>query len=385
MRPLHIVIAPDSFKGSASSSEICNYMKEGVLRAAIDADIHMCAIADGGEGTLDALLTAQPGKLVACEVQDPLGKNIQAQYALLADKTAVIETAKAAGLCLIEQTQENALCASTFGVGQLILDALMRGARKIVLGLGGSATSDGGCGMASALGIKFLTQENAAIAPGVKGLLDLDHIDISKIHPKVKECEFILLDDVENPLAGPSGALYTFGPQKGIKEDMLAKLDTAMFRYAHCLVKAFGRDVSYIPGAGAAGGMGAPLIAMGQAKQISGIDYILDCNGFDSLVADADLVLTGEGRMDGQTILGKAPVGVAKRARKHKAQVIAIVGSRAEDLTKLYAEGISLVLTCQLGPQSLEESLNSVAKTVPVAAETAIRAYMMSTERQKRL
>lgn len=370
-----IVLASDSFKGSATSREVESYLEEGLRRVLPDVPVVCVPIADGGEGTLDAL--AGPGRAVrvSCTVEGPAGGEVQAAFGMCSDGSAVIEMAEAAGLAL--NAGHAGEDASTFGVGQLIEAALDAGAQRILVGLGGSATSDGGKGMAEALGVRFLDGAGEEVEPGLAGLEALREIDCTGIDPRLKDTEVLGLTDVTNPLAGPSGAIAVFGPQKGLAAGRLDAYGSWMARYGLLVEEATGTKVADVPGAGAAGGLGAGLLAFAGARLVSGIDCVLDEAGFDDLLGCAALVITGEGRMDGQSIRGKAPVGVARRAKRQGVPVIAVVGSRADDIEAVYAEGIDLVLTTLGSVHTLAECMERVSIDIPLAGESAGRIFQL--------
>lgn len=378
MASLNVIIASDSFKGSASSRRVNDYIAEGVLRVTPDARVTRYPIADGGEGTMDALISARGGRVCSVRVTGPLGADVTAHYGFIEEeRTAVIEMAEASGITLIEQTAINALCASTRGVGEVILDALDRGAEHMYVGLGGSATSDGGMGMAKALGVRFLAADGGEVMDGLAGLSELHAIDITGVDDRVRQAEFIALTDVFNPLAGRRGAVYVYGPQKGIAKDDLPIVDAWMENYGYLLKRDVRSDAADVAGSGAAGGLGAALIALCEARVVSGIDFVLDAIGIEEDMRDCDLVVTGEGRMDSQSANGKAPVGVARIARQHGVPVVAIVGSRADDLGAIYREGIGLVIPTTTEPATLEECLARVAVSIPLAGESAMRAFLL--------
>ena len=380
-----ILLASDSFKGSASSRRIEELLELGVRRPMPDCTVLKYPIADGGEGTVDAVTDATGGRIRTVTVSGPLGDDVEARYGMLPDgRTAILEMAQASGITLIEQNRSNALNASTFGVGQMVLDAIDAGARRIYIGLGGSATSDGGAGMAKALGVRFLDGSGADIPCGLAGLEDLTAIDVTGLDPRIAETEFIALTDVSNPLVGNHGAVHVYGPQKGIVPDEANGLDGWMRRYADVVQAILGTDVSRIPGTGAAGGLGAALVAFCGAEIRSGIETVLDLIGIDDVMDDVDLVITGEGRMDAQSANGKAPVGVAQRAKRHGKPVIAVVGGRADDLGAVYDMGIDLVIPSVPGPMSLDECIRRVETNVPMAAETAARAFLLSSAARAR-
>ena len=372
-----VLIASDSFKGSVSSSGVADLIEEGVHRVCPDCPVSKFAIADGGEGTVEAVVGALGGEIREVEVSGPLGDPVLARYGLVSGGLAVIEVAESSGITLIEQTSENARNASSLGVGQLILDAIACGARRIYIGLGGSATSDGGVGMAKALGARFLDASGNPVPCGLAGLELLESIDCSRLSEKIASVEIVALTDVTNPLTGPTGAVYVYGPQKGIPADELEQLDGWMRHYAALLEKCVGRDVASLPGAGAAGGLGAALAAFCGARIERGIESVLDIIDLEGAMDGVDLVITGEGRMDAQSAYGKAPVGVAKRAKRHGIPVVAVVGSRADDLGTVYDEGIDLVLPIATGPLTLEQCMEQADVLLPIAGETATRALML--------
>lgn len=380
MDTLSVLIASDSFKGSVSSLGIADLLEEGIHRVVPGCEVRKFAIADGGEGTVEAVMSALGGQQMCVEVRDPLGDDVTAHYGMIGDDTAVIEMAEASGITLIEQNSENAGRASTWGVGQVMLDAVEHGAKRIYIGLGGSATSDGGAGMAKALGVRFLNSAGEDIPCGLIGLEELDSIDCSQMTHALDDVEIIAITDVTNPLTGPDGAVYVYGPQKGIPADAIARMDGMMVRYAQILKDTVGRDVDAVPGSGAAGGLGAALVAFCNAQIARGIDTVLDLIGLEEAMADVDLVITGEGRMDAQSAFGKAPVGVARRAKHHGIPVVAVVGGRAEDLGGVYDEGIDLVLSVAIGPITLAESIERASTLVPIAGENAVRALLMGAK-----
>lgn len=377
MDKLSVLIASDSFKGSVSSMGVADLLEQGIRRVAPDCAVRKFAIADGGEGTVEAIVSATQGQIREVEVSGPLGDTVTAHYGFIGEDTAILEMAEASGITLIEQNSDNARRASTWGVGQVILDAVDHGARRIFIGLGGSATSDGGAGMAKALGVRFLNAEGEEIPCGLVGLSELASIDTSGMTDRLKGIEVIALTDVTNPLTGPDGAVCVFGPQKGIPADDVARLDGWMARYAEILNATVGRAVDAVPGSGAAGGLGAALVAFCGARIQRGIETLLDIIGLEEAMEGVDLVITGEGRMDSQSAYGKAPVGVAKRAKRHGIPVVAVVGGRADDLGDVYDAGIDLVLSIATGPITLAESIARADVLVPIAGENAIRALLL--------
>jgi glycerate kinase len=340
-----IVIAPDSFKGTMSSIEICNIVEQGIKKVRNDLEVVKIPIADGGEGTVDSFLAAAGGSKVHLKVKDPFMREIDSFYGILPDqRTAVIEMAAASGLPLVEN-EKNPCLTSTYGTGQLIRDALDKGCNKIIIGIGGSATNDGGVGMAAALGVGFLNHHNESISLNGQGLEDLVRIDLSGRDRRLEQCEILVACDVNNPLYGQNGAAYVFAPQKGADEAMVSYLDRNLHHYAEILRHDLGLLVQDIPGAGAAGGLGAGLVAFASAELKPGIEIMLDCVGFDQLISDAALVLTGEGKIDGQSLGGKVPVGIGKRAKRHNVPVIAIVGDVGENLDPIYECGIHAIFS----------------------------------------
>ncbi len=399
-----VLLAIDSFKGCASSAQVEAWAAEGVVHACPSAQVTCLPIADGGEGTIDAVHTAAGGELRTVTVTGPMGEPEQARYLLLTresgDLEAVMEMAEAAGITSSPCTHEAALAASTYGVGQMMLDAVRAGATKIHIGLGGSATNDGGAGTLTALGARLLDAAGEPIEPGLAGLESVTSIDLAPALRAMAGVDIAILCDVDNPLVGARGALRVFGPQKGLGKDtpdsaaVIAECDSWLVRYAQLLTAARDacdgsdiqvakegarpRSLAGVPGAGAAGGLAAALLALG-ATLSSGVEAVLDIIGFDEAVRTADLVITGEGNMDGQTAGGKAPVGVARRAKHAHKPVVAIVGGRADDLDAVYAEGVDMVLPVCTRPMTLEQALtpDQAAANIRCAGETAVRAYLM--------
>ena len=324
-----ILVAPDSFKGTLSAAEAAMAMGRGVRRALPRASVTLRPVSDGGEGFIDALIPFMGGTPVRTEVQGPLpGQRVRARWALVGKgTTAVIEIASAAGLMLVPPGKRDPRVTTTFGVGELIRSALKRNVGSILVGIGGSATNDGGAGMASALGVKFLDSSGSALPPGGGALADLAHIDVTGLDGRLADTAVTVACDVTNPLTGSDGASRIFGPQKGGDPAAVALLDRALHRYADVLLRDLGVDVETIPGSGAAGGLGAGLIAFCNARLTSGIDLVLDVTGFDDALGSTDLVLTGEGRIDAQTRSGKALSGILRRARARHVPVAAVAGS----------------------------------------------------------
>ncbi len=357
---MRIVVAPDSYKGSVSALGVAQAMERGILHVFPDAEVRKIPIADGGEGTVEALVTATSGQLNQTEVTGPLGVKLSAQWGVLGDgKTAVIEMAAASGLPLVAKDKRDPRIATTFGTGELIRAALDAGLRKIIIGIGGSATNDGGTGMARALGARFTSDDGKALPEGGAALALLKHIDISGLDPRLLETEITVACDVDNPLCGPRGASAVFGPQKGATPEIVAELDSALAHFATCAQKVTCRNVAGLPGAGAAGGLGAGLMFFTSAKLKPGVEIVLDAVGFADVVKDAAFVITGEGRTDFQTAFGKAPVGVAKVAKQFKVPVFCLSGGLGEGSDDVLAQGIDAVMSICDKPMALEECMDS--------------------------
>ena len=395
-RPRRVLLAIDSFKGSVSSAQAEAAVAEGMRRVWPDAEVRTLPLADGGEGTLDAV-AACGGELVTCEVAGPLGKRVSARMLVDGEhESAVIEMAEAAGIGYSPCTESAALVATTYGVGELMLRAVRAGAKTIYIGLGGSATNDGGAGMLQALGARLVDDRGCDIAPGLAGLEHVASIDLAPALRALNGARIVVLSDVENPLVGRRGALAVFGGQKGLPADdaeALHRYDSWMVGYGRLLdtaiagaraqgllrtpegAQTFG-SVLGVPGAGAAGGLGAALLALG-AELRSGVETVLDLIGFDERVRDVDLVITGEGNMDEQSAAGKAPVGVARRAKRYGKPLVAVVGGRAVNLDAVYGQGIDLVLPICRKPMDLERALDSQEATTNLicAGESVARAY----------
>ena len=358
---MKIVIAPDSFKESMSAREAAEAIQEGfskILPSTVEYDL--IPMADGGEGTTEALMEALNAKTIATTVKDPLYRDITAKYAYASSqKIAIIEMAAASGLDLLTKEERNPLKTTTFGTGQLINHALELGAQKIILGIGGSATNDGGVGMLQALGVKFLDSNGHSIEPGGLHLLDIQTIDTTQLNSKFKNIDMSVACDVTNPLLGENGATMIYGPQKGATAKMIPKLDTALCHYHDKIKLQLDKDVKDIPGAGAAGGMGTALLAFLDAQLSKGIDVVLEETHFQSRIIDADLVITGEGKLDSQTIYGKTPIGVAQVAKQFNLPVIAIGGSLGEQYETVYDYGIDSVFSIMNQPTDLQYALDN--------------------------
>jgi len=371
---LKIVIAPDSYKGSLSALEVARAMERGVLSVFSQAEVKKIPIADGGEGTVEALVTATGGQLRRTEVYDPLGNRIVAQWGVLGDGlTAVIEMAAASGLPLVPHDKRDPRVTTTYGTGELIKAALDAGLRKIIIGIGGSATNDGGTGMARALGVRFLDVAGGEVAAGGGSLAEICRIDTTGLDPRLLNTEIVVACDVDNPLCGTRGASAVFGPQKGATPEMVQQLDAGLAKYANCAMQATGRDVADKAGAGAAGGLGAGLMFFTPAKLKPGVEIVLDAVGFSDIVRDADIVITGEGRTDFQTAFGKAPVGVAKVAKTHGVPVFCISGGLGDGADDVLGQGIDALMSICDRPISLEECMAAGSSLVEAAAARLCR------------
>lgn len=354
---MKVVIAIDSFKGSMSSMESGMAAKEGVLSVFPDAEVVVKPLADGGEGTVDAFASGTFSKRAEVEVTGPLGQKVTAVYAAMEEEQFVVmEMAAAAGITLVEE--KTPLEATTYGVGEMMLDAMNKGYRDFIMGIGGSATNDGGVGMLQALGYRFLDENGKELGLGAKILGNIASIDDSKVNPIVKECRFRIACDVNNPLYGERGATYIFGPQKGVTAELAPVLDKAMQNYARVSAEYVGKDYALEPGAGAAGGLGFAFKAYLNAELLPGIQLMLDATKLEDDIKDADIVITGEGRLDGQTAMGKVPVGVAKLAKKYGVKVLAFAGAVTKDAKNCNAEGIDAFFPIVRGVTTLAEAMD---------------------------
>ncbi len=379
---MKIVIAPQGFKGNLSALQVARAIVSGIKRVLPDAVTTIKPMADGGEGTVSALVDATGGKIMTKEVTDPLGGRVTAHWGLLSDKvTGVIEMAAASGLPLVPPEKRNPLVTTTYGTGELILAALESGCRKLIIGIGGSATNDGGAGMAQALGAKLVDAKGAALPFGGAALANLERIDVTTLDARLADGEVLIASDVTNPLCGAQGASAVYGPQKGATPQMVAQLDAALAHYADVIQRDLGVEVKNVPGAGAAGGLGAGLIAFLKAKVIPGIDVVIQASGLVESLKDADLVFTAEGKIDSQTAYGKVPTGVAKKAKEFGLPVIAIAGEVADDYRVVYQHGIDAVLSIAPGPISLSQSMTEAERLVTDTAERAIRLFLCGMKR----
>ena len=369
----NFILVPDSFKGTLSAIDVCNIMKSSIKNLYKDANIISVPVADGGEGTVDAFLYALGGEKKSIWVSDAFNEQkILAHYAMLKDNIAVIEMAACAGLPLVKNRLEPDK-TTTFGVGELIIDAINSGAKKIILGLGGSATNDGGCGMAAALGVKFKDEQDQEFIPTGGTLSQIYKIDMNNIYSKIKDIEFISMCDVDNPLCGRLGASAVFAPQKGADEDMVKSLDEGLAHLAKIIKRDLHIEVKDIKGAGAAGGLGAGSIAFLQSKLTKGIDVILDTINFDELVSKADIVFTGEGKFDSQSLHGKVVMGVANRSQKYKTPVIVVTGAIGENIQEAYNKGITAIFSINKEPMEFSKSALKSKENMILTMENILR------------
>ena len=369
---MKVVIAMDSFKGSMSSMEAGNAAKAGI-RKACAADIVVKPLADGGEGTTEALVEGLGGEFISVEVTGPLGGKTMARYGILGDgKTAVMEMAEASGIILVKPEELDPKRATTYGVGEMIMDAVNRGCREFIIGIGGSATSEGGVGMLQALGYEITDAEGKPVEPGLAGLDQIASISAGHIPETLKECRFSIACDVKNPLCGENGAVYVYGPQKGVMEEEKQVFDEKMKHFADKTKEFTGADCRMEEGAGAAGGLGFAFLSyLPNVELKPGIDIVLDAVGLEEEVKDADIVITGEGRLDFQTAMGKVPVGVARLAKKYGARVFAFAGGVTKDAGECNQAGIDAFFPIVRGVTTLEEAMD---------AENAIENMILSVE-----
>jgi len=369
-----IIIAPDSFKGSLSAGEASEAIRVGVLRAMPDAETVLIPLADGGEGTVEALVTSTGGRIVRTPATGPLGSRIDSFFGVLGDsETAVVEMAAASGLPLVPHDLRNPMLTTTFGTGELIRAALDAGCRRIILGIGGSATNDGGVGAIQALGARFRDNEGNEVGFGGGELARIRTIDLSGLDARIAETEFVVACDVDNPLTGERGASAVFGPQKGATPEMVSALDAGLQNLAEVIRRDLGRDVEDLPGAGAAGGLGAASVAFLGAELRSGIEIVLEATRFAERIRGASLIVTGEGRIDAQTLGGKTINGVLRVARSEGVPVVALGGGIEPEGYALLDRGAAAVLSIIDRPMSLDEAQSRARELVSIAAEQVVR------------
>jgi glycerate kinase len=377
---MKIVIAPDSFKESLTSFEVASELEAGLRRVWPDAEYVKVPMADGGEGTVQSLVDATGGRIVKCAVTGPLGQKVLASYGILGDgKTAVIEMAEASGLPLVPRGERDPLRATTFGTGELVADAINRGVAEIIIGLGGSATNDGGVGFAQALGVRFLDQNNVLFSEPLGGgrLNEIHAIDMSAINPGLSRIKINVACDVTNPLTGEKGASAVYGPQKGATPEMVQTLDRNLAHFAALIKRTLNVDIDSPPGAGAAGGMGAGLLAFTTATMKRGIELVVEATKLDEYMKGASLAITGEGRVDFQTAFGKTPSGVAASARRHGVPVVAIGGGLADDANGVFQHGIDAISSATANPMPLDAALQKARQYLQDAGERVARLIVV--------
>lgn len=368
-----ILIIPDSFKGTLTSKQICSIIKERVDVHFPSAEAIMLPVADGGEGSVDAFLTAVGGKLIKCKAKNPFFEDMESFYGMLKDgKTAVIEMAAAAGLPLVEK-RKNPMLATTYGVGMLIEDAVLKGANHIILGLGGSATNDFGCGAAAALGVRFYDESGKEFIPTGATLESVQKIDTSGVLSELKKLKITLMCDVKNPIYGENGAAYVYAPQKGATPEEVKKLDTGLVHITKIVKNDLGKDLSTLKGGGAAGAMAGGMVAFFDATVRMGIDVVLDTVGYDSLLEGADAVFTGEGKIDSQSLEGKVVYGVATRAKAKGVPVISVVGGIDGDISALYELGVNSVFSINRMPEDFSISRYKSAENLKNTVDNIFR------------
>lgn len=370
---MKVLIAPDSYKGSLSSIEVADCIEKGIKRYSKDIETIKIPMADGGEGTVETLVNITGGKIVNIKVCDPLLREVDSFYGILGDeKTAVIEMAAASGLNLLSKEELNPLITSTYGTGQIINDAVAKGCTNLIIGIGGTATNDGGAGMLRALGLRFLNEAGRDIPEGGKALMDLHHLDSKNLNKAILSCNIKVACDVDNQLCGPNGASVVFGPQKGASENDIIDLDKALKHYSKILKENFKVDVLDVKGSGAAGGTGAAFIALG-AKLESGVDIIIKETKLIEILKDIDLVITGEGKIDFQTKFGKTPSGVAREASKENIPVVAICGAMGRGYRELYDYGFTSIFSINNKPMTVEESVEDSRELIVDISERIMR------------
>ncbi len=373
---MKILVAPDSFKGSLKALEVARAIENGLLRANPQFEIEKLPMADGGEGTVESLVAATAGQIIRKMVTGPLGEPIEAFMGILADGgTAVIEMAAASGLPLIPEEKRNPLKTTTYGTGELIREGLDRGCRKFIIDIGGSATNDCGIGMAQALGVRFIAENGREVGYGGQELQRIQRIDCTGLDGRVRQSIFRAACDVDNPLYGERGAAYIYGPQKGATSEMVQELDQGLRHMAQIIRRDLNVVVDNLPGAGAAGGLGAGLVAFLQAELMAGIEIVLNTLRIEEKIQDIDLVITGEGMIDSQTVFGKTPIGVAQIAKKYAIPVIGVAGSLGDGFEEVYAHGVDAVFSIIDSPISLEKAMDHGAVLLERLGENIGRVF----------
>ncbi|MCF8302486.1 MAG: glycerate kinase [Bacteroidales bacterium] len=378
---MKILIAPDSYKNCLTARQVAQNIGAGIQRIIPDAAIRDLPVADGGEGTVQALVDATGGEIITTVVFDPLMREVESFYGILGDgKTAVIEMAAASGLELIDETERNPALTTTYGTGQLIKKALDNGVEHIIIGIGGSATNDGGAGMVEALGGNFRNQQGELLDKGGLELKDLHSMDLSAFDQRVAETKFTVACDVDNPLTGINGASQIYGPQKGALKELVGQLDEALKNFAALIRENLGKDVEFVPGAGAAGGLGAGLMAFCNAELKPGFQIVREKVHLDEAVQWADIVITGEGKMDHQTPFGKTPHGVAQTAKKYAKPVIGIAGTLGEGYEALYEQGFDALLSITDKPMRLEDAMRDAGQLLQDTAANMMRLVVLGAK-----
>ena len=373
---MKIVVAPQAFKGSLSATEVGNSMIKGIENVIENSTNLLVPVADGGDGTLETLVESSQGKINSIKVTGPLGEQQNSAWGALGkNKTAIIEMARSSGLALVPINKLNPLISTTYGLGEVILDALDQGYRDFIIGIGGSATNDAGAGMAQALGVKLLDSNGNELSFGGESLSKLNSIDVGGIDTRIKESNFAIACDVNNPLTGPEGASAIYGPQKGATPEMVNTLDQALTNFAEIVEKDLGIKINDVEGSGAAGGLGGGLIAFLNGKLRKGVDIVLDFVDINKALTNTNLVITGEGQLDFQTIYNKAPIGVARRAKHLGIPVIAISGSLGENFSVVHEHGIDAASSIVSKPMTLAEASKNAPELISAATEQALR-YM---------
>ena len=371
---MKVVIAPQSFKGSISALDAAKAMEEGVRRVLPDVETVLVPVADGGDGTLETLVEATNGEIRSTTATGPIGQPVKAEWGALGDgETAMIEMARTSGLALLSLDERDPLRATTYGLGEVIREALDAGFRSFIAGIGGSATNDAGAGVAQALGVRLLDEAGNDLPQGGAALADLHRIDVSGLDGRAIEAQFSVACDVSNPLTGPEGASAVYGPQKGATPEIVAQLDAALKNFAGVVERDIGTSINDVPGSGAAGGLGGGMMAFLDGSLRAGVDIVLDQVGLDEKLAGADLVITGEGQTDFQTVYNKAPIGVAWRARERGIPVVAVSGSLGQGFKDVHVEGIDAVSSIVCAPMSLEEASTRAGELIADAVAEAMR------------
>ena len=380
---MKIVIAPDSYKGSIYASDAARAMEDGVRRVLPDAEVVLVPVADGGDGTLETLVETSGGRIITSDVTGPLGESVSAQWGAMGDGvTAVAEMARTSGLALVRLEDRDPLNATTYGLGEVILEALASGYRRFILGIGGSATNDAGAGMAQALGVRLLDADGAELPPGGAALARLARIDTSGLDPRAADADFDVACDVNNPLTGPEGASAVYGPQKGATPEIVEQLDAALANFAEVVKRDLGADVNDVPGSGAAGGLGGGIMAFLGGRLRPGVDIVLDTVDLESRLDGADLIITGEGCMDFQTVYNKAPIGVARLAGERNIPVIGVSGSLGDGFTDVHEHGIAAAVAITHAPMTLDEATDRVSELIASATEQALRLVQVGSARR---